>query len=282
MILLTGANDVLRLVTSSAANIDVVAGFADHASGVVSPNRQLTTIGAAATTTIIGAPGASTQRTIRFLTIRNRHATIANTVTLQLYDGTTAFDIHKITLAAGEALIYDEAAGFAYLSSLGLPKAAESNGGAQAAVNALNLVVLAADVTNSNATANTIADITGLSFAVTAGETYFFRATIDYTAAAATTGARFSVNGPASPTRLAYQSRYTLTVSTGTLNSGLTAYDLPAASNASSIVAGNIAVVEGFITPSANGTVIMRFASEIASSAIVAKKGSVLEWVRVF
>lgn len=283
MILLSGASDVLRLVTTSTANLDVVAGYADHASAVVSPGRSLTTISSAATTTVVAAPGASTQRTVRFLTIRNRHASTANTVTLQLFDGTTAYEIHKITLAAGEALIYDEAAGFAYLSSLGLPKAAESAGGAQAAVNALNLVVLAADVTNNNAVANTIADITGLSFAVTAGEGYWFRASIDYTAAATTTGARFSVSGPAAPTRLSYRSRYSLTATTQTTNHGLAAYDLPAASNATSAATGsNSAIVEGFITPSANGTVILRFASEVANSAIVAKRGSILEWVRVF
>ena len=137
MILLSGASDVLRIVTSGTANIDVVAGFADHNSGAVAPGRALTTIASAATTTVVSAPGAGIQRTVRFLSIRNRHATTANTVTLQLFDGTTAFEIHKITLASGEALIYDEAAGWAYLSSLGLPKAAGSTGGAQAAVNAL-------------------------------------------------------------------------------------------------------------------------------------------------
>jgi hypothetical protein len=282
MILLTGASDVLRLITSGTSAIDVVAGFADYASGTVTPGRQVTAISSAATTTIVGSPGASTQRTLRFLSIRNRGGA-ANTVTLQLFDGTTAFQIHNIVLAAGEALIHDEAAGFAYISSLGLPKTAEANGGIQAAVNALNLVILGADVTNNNAVANTIQDITGLSFPVVAGEAYFFRATIDYTAAAGATGARFSVNGPAAPTRLAYRSNYALTTTTETVNSGLTAYDLPAASNATTpTTTGNIAAVEGFIQPSANGTVIMRFASEVASSAIVAKRGSTLEWIRVF
>ena len=33
----------------------------------------------------------------------------------------------------------------------------------------------------------------------------------------------------------------------------------------------NVAVIEGTITPSANGTVIARFASEVLSSAITAK-----------
>ena len=259
MILLDGANDILRLTTSGTADINVVAGFASLASGAVTPGKQATAINSVATTTIVAAPGASTQRTVRFLSIRNVHASTANTVTLELYNGTTAYQIHKLTLAAGEALVYDEAAGWSYLSSLGLPQNSETTGQRQAAVNALNLVVLATDVTNNNAVANTIADVTGLSFSVTAAQTYLFRFTIDFTSAATTTGSRWSVNGPASPTRLAYRSNYSLTTTTETVNNGLTAYDTPAAANASSAAtAGNIAVVEGIITPSASGTVIAR------------------------
>jgi hypothetical protein len=41
-----------------------------------------------------------------------------------------------------------------------------------------------------------------------------------------------------------------------------------------------VAHIEGYLTPSANGTVIVRFASETGGSAIVAKAGSMLQWVR--
>ena len=59
------------------------------------------------------------------------------------------------------------------------------------------------------------------------------------------------------------------------------AYDLPAAANASSpLTTGNLAYIAGQITPSADGNVIARFASEIAGSAIVAKAGSLLKWTR--
>jgi hypothetical protein len=74
---------------------------------------------------------------------------------------------------------------------------------------------------------------------------------------------------------LSYTSRYTLTATTITTNALLQAYDLPAASNASSVVAMNMAIIEGIIKPSQNGTLIARFASEILSSAITAKAGSV-------
>lgn len=138
------------------------------------------------------------------------------------------------------------------------------------------IVELASDVVNNNATANTIADVTGLSFAVTAGTIYRFKATIYYTSASTNTGSRWSVSGPASPTFLSYSSNYSLTATTQTLNN-LSAYDLPANSNANSLT-NSIAEITGIIKPSANGTVIIRFASEVSNSAITAKAGSTLEW----
>ena len=138
--------------------------------------------------------------------------------------------------------------------------------------------MLAADVTNNNGTANTIADVTGLSFSVTSGKTYNFCFVIIYTAAATTTGSRWSINGPAA-TSLYYHSSYSLTTTSTTENEGLSTYNVPAASNASSAATGsNIAVIEGIIKPSASGTVIARFASEVAGSAIVAKTGSYVEY----
>jgi hypothetical protein len=137
-------------------------------------------------------------------------------------------------------------------------------------------VTLGSDVTNNNGSANTISDVTGLSFSVTSGTTYRFRAVIAYTSAATTTGSRWAINGPAT-SLLNYTSNYTLTATTQTINYA-SAYDTPSASNATSLTAGNVAVIEGVVTPSASGTVVVRFASEVSSSAITAKAGSTLEW----
>lgn len=143
-------------------------------------------------------------------------------------------------------------------------------------------VSLPADVTNNNATLNTLQDVTGLSFPVTAGLRYWFRFWIVYTAAATTTGSRWTINGPAT-TGLGYMSEYSLTGTTTTRNAMVIAYNSPAASNLSSAATGpsNIARIEGFVQPSANGTIIARFASEIANSAIVAKVGSFVEYTVV-
>lgn len=137
------------------------------------------------------------------------------------------------------------------------------------------LVILGADVVNNDVT---IADVTGLSFAVTSGMRYWFRAVVRYTAAATTTGSRWTINGPTT-TELTYHSQYSLDATTDTFNTAV-AYDIPAASNASSAdMAGNVAIIEGFILPSANGSVIVRFASGVGSSAITAEAGSFIQYM---
>ena len=280
MILLTSTSDLLRVTTSSTANIDVHASYVDLSGTTVTPSRTNTTISTATTTTVVGSPASSTQRTVKTLFIRNRHATTSNNITILHTDGTTSVEFIKVSLNAGYTLRYDEGNGFEVLDSFGRSLLNNSDNGSNAAVNALNLVVLGSDVTNNNATANTMQDVTGLSFSVTAGEKYWFYANIQYTAAATTTGSRWSVNGPSGVWR--FSSQYSLTSTTVTVNPSLTAVDTPAASNASSgATAGNIAWVEGFFECTATGTVIIRFASEISGSAIVAKAGSILQWVRV-
>lgn len=280
MISLFGASDVLRVVTNSAATLNVVANYATRAAnGTVSKGRQRTVVSAVTTTTVCDAPSAGEERTVYSLVIRNTHASLANTVTVQEFDGTTAYERFRVVLAAGEQLIFDGLGGWQYLNAQGMLKISESQGSSAAALSATNMVVLGADVVNANAVANTMQDITGLSFPVVAGETYQFEFTISYLAAATTTGARFSINGPAF-SLLAYQSMWSLT-QTSLTQGNYAAYDLPTAANASSAnTTGNIAFLLGEITAAVDGNVIARFASEVASSAITAKAGSLLKWAR--
>lgn len=281
MILLASTSDLLRVTTSAAVAVDVHASFIDFDASTQTPGRTNTAITTATTTNIVASPAASTFRTIKTVSIRNKHASTSQDVTVIHIDGTTAVEKIKVTLLAGDAVHYDEHNGWTVRDNFGRIKRREDSL-IQAASPDFSTVILSADVTNNNAVANTIADVTALSFAVTAGSTYWFRAFIQYTAAATTTGSRWAVNGPAAPTLLIYKSEYSLTTTTRTINEGLSAYDTPAASNASSAATGsNIAWVEGFIKPSASGTVIVRFASEVSGSAIVAKAGSILHWQQV-
>lgn len=279
MLLLTSTSDVLRVVTSAAGEVDVHASWVDNAAGTITPGRTNTDITTATTTPVVGSPAAATQRTVNFLSVANEHATNANNITVAHYDGTYEARLLKVTLAAGESLQFRQDSGFQVLTSAGAIKTS-LNQGQNTITSGMSAVVLGADVINNNATLNTIASVTGLSFPVTAGSKYWFKFTIIYTAQATSTGSRWSISGPTT-TLLAYTSEYALTATTETVNYA-TAYDTPSASNATSVAtAGNIATIEGIIVPSANGAVIARFASEIANSAITAKAGSVVYYQQV-
>lgn len=137
--------------------------------------------------------------------------------------------------------------------------------------------ILTADVVNNNAVANTLQDVTGLSFPVLANIRYYLRAFIIYSSAATTTGSRWVLNGP-TLSELAYMVESPLSATSLSFSAGHTAYGLPAASSASSVVSGNIVELTGVIKCSANGLVVVQFASEVASSAITAKAGSFIEY----
>lgn len=141
--------------------------------------------------------------------------------------------------------------------------------------NYRTLVTLGNDVTDS-AGAATYTDCTGLSFAVTADTRYHFYAQIWYTSAASTTGSKWAINGPAA-TNMAYKSTYTLTATSVTTNFAA-AYNIPTGANATSLTTTNTAILEGTVLPSATGTLIVRFATEVDGSAVVCKAGSTLEW----
>ena len=280
MLLLASTSDKIRLTTSSTANIDAHASWVDGLTAIT-PGRTNTTISSATTSDLVASPAGSTYRTVKTITIRNRHASTANDVTLIHTDGTNAMELFNATLAAGWALYYVEGAGFWITDAGGRVQMAQYGNIGVASATGQSVVVLGSDVTNNNASANTIADVTGLSFSVLNGKTYWFEFNIIYTAAATTTGSRWSINGPTT-TYLNYQSEYALTTTSATRNAFLQAYDQPAASNATSAATGNNwALINGVIRPSADGTVIARFASEVSSSAIVAKIGSFVRYQQV-
>ena len=56
------------------------------------------------------------------MTIRNAHASITNTVTLQRFNGATAREFCKVTLLAGEGLVFDADGGYLYLDNAGRVK----------------------------------------------------------------------------------------------------------------------------------------------------------------
>jgi hypothetical protein len=122
MLLLTSTSDIIRMVTSATGDIDVHASFIDLASGTVTAGRTNTIVTTATTTTIVAAPAASTSRNVKTLHIQNVHASTANTVTIQHFDGTTSIDLETVTLAAGERIGYVEGVGFKITDASGVPR----------------------------------------------------------------------------------------------------------------------------------------------------------------
>lgn len=225
--------------------------------------------------TAVAAPASGNRSLVDLLQVYNPN-TAAAVVTVRVNQSGSFFILAKVTLAQDERLEYADGSGWRVLNSAGALKTSVNQGN-NVVAGAANATVLGSDVVNNNAVANSIADVTGLSFPVVAGLRYWFKFRIYYTAAATTTGSRWCLNGPAT-TSLAINSRYCLTATSETVNN-VTGYDLPATSNTSSAsTTNNLATIEGFIIPSADGTVIARFASEIANSAITAKAGSKVEW----
>lgn len=281
MIILSQTTDNLQAVlagTVATNQLQCVTSWRDVTTNDYTPGRTLINTNNSTAVNIAAAPAASTQRIIDYISVYNRDTT-NRTLTIKINANGTEYVLWKGLLATGEMVEYTDKNGFVVKDSSGRAKVAYYQNSGIPTTNTLNTVVLSGDVVNNNATANSIADVTGLSFDVTAGQTYYFEFIIPYTSASTTTGSRWSINGPAI-TLLSCQSQYTLTATSVTQNS-ITAYDIPAASNATSLTTGNVATIWGIITPAANGTVIARFASEVANSAITAKAGAMLRWIRL-
>jgi hypothetical protein len=288
MIILSAQTDKLEAILAGAKTANdnpCFTSWRDRTSTTFVAGRTAINTNGTSAVDISGSPGASTQRVVDSITVFN--ADTANiTITIRFNANGTTYILFKATLSTGEMLMYQEGRGFYVMSNAGSVKSSTSQGNNTVGTS-LSVATLGSDVVNNNASANTIADVTGLSFAVQSGYTYYFYFFIWYTSAATTTGSRWSINGPAN-SLLGYRSSNGLsaaaTMGTDVFTDGnIAAYDSPSASNATSPTAtagqANTVTIEGMITASANGTVIARFASEVTSSAITAKAGSFVQYL---
>lgn len=117
---LATATSVLRVITGSAVTtIGVQSSWVDNASGTYTPGSTSAAITTATTTTIVAAPAASTIRNVKSVNITNNHATSSCVVTLEIFDGTTAYQLEKLTLRAGEVLQMTEDGQLFHLTNFG-------------------------------------------------------------------------------------------------------------------------------------------------------------------
>lgn len=122
MLILTGANDLLQVVTDATADIEAHVSWVHNNAGTLTPDRTNTaSITTATTTTILGSPGASQQRSVRHINLRNNHASTACTVTVQHTDGTNVEVLFLAVMAAGETVIMGETGVWVYYDPTGKP-----------------------------------------------------------------------------------------------------------------------------------------------------------------
>lgn len=109
MLLLKSTSEVLRIVTSAAANaIEVHAAHVDLNGTTVTPTSTNTKITTATTTTVVAAPGASTVRNVKGLYVTNNSVGTSCDVAVQIFDGTNTFEIIQFILLPGENMGYRE------------------------------------------------------------------------------------------------------------------------------------------------------------------------------
>jgi len=281
MIILSQTTDKIDVVLGGAVTTNELRCFSayrDITTTGYSPLRNVTLTNGTTDVALVSSPASSTQRVIDTLIIYNADTVTAD-VTIKLDANGTEYILFKGSIPTGGQLQYNDKIGFKVLGDTG-EEYVSINQGTLPVGNTLQSTIITSNVVNSGA-ANNIIDITGLSFSVTAGQSYWFRFQIQYDVNLITTGSRFSVNGPAGT--MSYYSIYSNNTTTVINNQGISAVDTPATSSTNSGNLTNIAIVEGYYYPTSNGTVIGRFASELltANSAIV-KAGSLVQYLRIF
>lgn len=127
-IVLEASTDALELVTTTAASTDWNCSWTDSTTSAFTPGKSAGNVASATTTTIVAAPGASTQRNILNCTIRNAGA-IANVVTLQRDISGTNRTMLSLSLAAGETLMLTQEGAFSVLSASGIQRTESSGSG---------------------------------------------------------------------------------------------------------------------------------------------------------
>ena len=114
--------DTLRVVTSSAAQIEVYAAWVEvtTATGVPVLDRSLPAhITTATTTTIVPPPASGKVRNVKHLNITNDHAGQSCIVSVEVTDGTTIIEMMAFTLLPGENMILNEEGRWAHRDAQG-------------------------------------------------------------------------------------------------------------------------------------------------------------------
>lgn len=119
MIILASTADLVRVVTSHSALVEVHASYVDLNGTTVTPGRLNTLISTATTTTVVASPASATVRNIKHLNITNDHASQSCSVTVEHSDGTTVIELMQFVLLPGENMIFNEEGRWAHRDAQG-------------------------------------------------------------------------------------------------------------------------------------------------------------------
>ena len=281
MIPITQTTDALKIVLTASVTtnqLSFLVAYRDDAGSSVTAVRNADDTNNTTAVNLIPSPSSGHKHLCDYINIFNSDTASAQ-VTVYFDANGTQITMHKVTLAPGERTEYTAESGWNTYNTSGSIKTSV-NPGLVPVTSSEQMVILETDVVNNEAVANTLKDVTGLSFDVVAGSQYYFEFIGFYTSAATTTGSRWVINGP-TVSALGYESQYTLSATAITQNQGLTSYNQPASSSASSIAAHNTFILRGWITPATDGTVQLRFASEVSASAITCKAWSFVRYIQL-
>jgi hypothetical protein len=124
MIILQDTNDSIEILLGSAVttnNLPYYAAWADTTTSTFAPGQSNGTSNGVTAVTVVSSPGASTTRTLKFLSVYNAD-TVPATLTVRFNDNSTTRILTSVILQVGDRLEYTDTVGFRVTTSTGVLK----------------------------------------------------------------------------------------------------------------------------------------------------------------
>lgn len=286
MLVLDTTTDNIQIVLDKAITtnqLQCVSSWRDITTTWYTPWRTVTNTNSTTDVNIVPAPWASTQRVCDNVCIYNNDTVIAQVI-VKFDANWTEYILTKVALAPNERLEYSEKKWWRVFSNVWSIKtiitwSSDNNSTSRSAV------VTTYDQVNSDATADKLYPIVGMSFNNEKQKTYYFKAIINYTSAATTTGCRTMLDIPLSISSSAWNVIRAMSKNpTSTTAEWIYIWTyamtnwVPATCAATG---ANICVIEWFIVGNSPCNMSFWFSSEILSSAVTVKKWSILFYQEV-
>jgi hypothetical protein len=270
MIILTTTSDKIQVVLGGSVTTNQLkcfASYTDTTTTSVTPGRNALVTNNTTDVDLVPSPASSTQRLVSYLSVYNSD-TVSSTITINLYTTSTTYKLITITLSSGERIEYQQGEGFKVFASNGSFKTTPNAIGSPFSTEIQHTMLSSDQTMNSTS----YADITGLSVSLLANKRYWFKFVIVTTSVSTSTGAGWSINGPAF-TNLQYYSWYPSSTTAALYNNAVSSYDFGTTTGNNAV--RGLATIEGTVDTSASGTLIGRFRSE-NTNTVTAKAGSVV------